>query len=408
MRRTTKSIIPEDWEQKSFSECVEKTSIPRQIKIPQGQYQKAGEYPIVDQGADFIAGYTDDKSRLYSGQLPVIVFGDHTRIFKYVDFAFSLGADGTKLLCPKKYLNPHYFYYYLCGLSLESKGYNRHYKYLKEELISFPGMLEQRKISHILLNIKNVIDHQEQIIAKTKELKRSLMHQLFTHGLRSEELKETEIGAVPNSWNKKDLEQVADIVYGAQAAVAHALDSSIGTPIFTNINITNEGKIDLTTLRYYKVPEKKRNRLMLKKGDILFNWRSGSKGHVGKTALFELDGEYTFSSFILRFRTSKDMHNRFLVYYLQYLKSIGYFSQYRDQSSVNSVFNASASAKIPVFMPEMDEQEEIALAINSIDLKIGAEKSRSNSIKALFRTILNNLMIGQARVKDIDFCEINV
>ena len=204
------------------------------------------------------------------------------------------------------------------------------------------------------------------------------------------------------------MEQVADIVYGAQAAVAHALDSSIGTPIFTNINITNEGKIDLTTLRYYKVPEKKRNRLMLKKGDILFNWRSGSKGHVGKTALFELDGEYTFSSFILRFRTSKDMRNRFLVYYLQYLKSIGYFSQYRDQSSVNSVFNASASAKIPVFMPEMDEQEEIALAINSIDLKIGAEKSRSNSIKALFRTILNNLMIGQARVKDIDFGEINV
>jgi hypothetical protein len=47
---------------------------------------------------------------------------------------------------------------------------------------------------------------------------------------------------------------------------------------------------------------------MLKKGDILFNWRSGSKEHVGKTALFELDGEYAFSSFILRFRASKDIH----------------------------------------------------------------------------------------------------
>ena len=115
VKQTTKSIIPEDWEQKSFSECVEKTSIPRQIKIPQGQYQKAGEYPIVDQSADFIAGYTDDKSRLYSGQLPVIVFGDHTRIFKYVDFAFSLGADGTKLLCPKKYLNPRYFFIIYVG-----------------------------------------------------------------------------------------------------------------------------------------------------------------------------------------------------------------------------------------------------------------------------------------------------
>ena len=104
-----------------------------------------------------------------------------------------------------------------------------------------------------------------------------------------------------------------------------------------------------------------------------------------------------------QFRASKDIHNRFLVYYLYYLKSIGYFSQYRDQSSVNSVFNASASAKIPVFVPEMDEQKEIAASLNSIDRKIGVEKCRSNSINALFRTMLNNLMTGQIRVKAIDF-----
>jgi type I restriction enzyme S subunit len=272
-------------------------------------------------------------------------------------------------------------------------------------LFPVPSIQEQSKIVMLMGKLQQAIEHQEKIIEKTKELKRSLMRRFFTYGLRGEELKETVLGVVPNSWNSKDLEQVADIVYGAQAAVAHAIDSSIGTPIFTNINITNEGQIDLTTLRYYKVPEKKRDRLMLKKGDILFNWRSGSKEHVGKTALFELDGEYTFSSFILRFRASKDIHNRFLVYYLYYLKSIGYFSQYRDQSSVNSVFNASASAKIPVFVPEMDEQKEIAAALNSIDYKIDAEKSRNNSMKALFKTMLNNLMTGQARVKDIDFGE---
>ena len=68
--------------------------------------------------------------------------------------------------------------------------------------------------------------------------------------------------------------------------------------ILLNINITNTGDLDLATLRYYKVPDKKRDRLILEKGDILFNWRSGSKDHVGKTAFFDLDGEYTFSSFI--------------------------------------------------------------------------------------------------------------
>ncbi len=313
-------------------------------------------------------------------------------------------------------LNPEFLLYYL--LSFYNQGNtnelqqrttgirNLNFSDYKKIAIPLPMIKEQTSIIFVLRKLQQVIAQQEQIIAKTKELKRSLMHRLFTYGLRGEELKETEIGVVPNSWNSKDLEQVADIVYGAQAAVAHALDSSIGTPIFTNINITNEGQIDLTTLRYYKVPEKKRDRLMLKKGDILFNWRSGSKEHVGKTALFELDGEYTFSSFILRFRASKDIHNRFLVYYLYYLKSIGYFSQYRDQSSVNSVFNASASAKIPVFVPEMDEQKEIAAVLNSIDYKIDAEKSRNNSMKALFKTMLNNLMTGQVRVKDIDFGEV--
>ena len=84
--------------------------------------------------------------------------------------------------------------------------------------------------------------------------------------------------------------------------MANLTDASSGAPILTNINITQDGDIDLSRLRYFPIPERKRKQVVLQRGDILFNWRSGSQNHVGKTALFDYDGDFTFSSFILRLR----------------------------------------------------------------------------------------------------------
>jgi type I restriction enzyme S subunit len=269
------------------------------------------------------------------------------------------------------------------------------------QIIPVPPLPEQRAIAHILAKIQAAAEAQAAIAGRARELKRALMAKLFTEGLSGEPLKETEIGMMPEGWEVPELSQVVEIVYGAQAAVANALEPSIGTPILTNINITNDGSIDLSTLRYYKVPENKRERLILRKGDLLFNWRSGSQDHVGKTALFDLDGEYTFASFILRFRTSDKVSNSFLRYYLYHIKSQGFFAQYRQQSSVNSVFNASAAAKIPVVLPSLDEQREIARILQTVDAKIAAAERKRAGLEELFRAMLGELMRGRGRVKGL-------
>ena len=75
-------------------------AVPRQPKIKRSAYQESGRYPIIDQSQADIAGYTDDESWLYQGELPVVIFGDHTRVLKFVDFPFCVGADGTQLLRP--------------------------------------------------------------------------------------------------------------------------------------------------------------------------------------------------------------------------------------------------------------------------------------------------------------------
>jgi type I restriction enzyme S subunit len=268
---------------------------------------------------------------------------------------------------------------------------------------NIPEQSEQNKIAAALWKFQLAIDVEAKLVAAARQLKQATMNLLFTRGLRGEQPVETEVGWLPGSWQHNALGKISEITYGAQAAVASALDPSIGTPIFTNINITNEGKISLDKLRYYKVPEHQRERLILKKGDVLFNWRSGSADHVGKTAILDLDGEYTYSSFILRFRVHSQVTNAFLYRYLHYIKSQGFFSNRRNVSSINSVFNASLAATIPIyFAPDTDEQDEIVGILQTLDQKILVHERKRAALQDLFQTMLHNLMTARIRVNKLD------
>ena len=267
--------------------------------------------------------------------------------------------------------------------------------------IPLPPLPEQKKIAHVLSKIQQSIETQEQIIKKTQELKKALMQKLFTEGLNGEPQKQTVIGPIPESWKVINLEDTGDVVYGIQAAVAH-LKEPIGLPILTNKNITIDGEIDLSELNYFELKTKRHFATVLKKGDILFNWRSGSKEHVGKTAFFELDGEYVHSSFILRIRPKRDVNNKYLFYYLSYLKLSEYFIKLHSYS-INAKFNKSAVNKLPTVIPSLGVQELVAKYLTNIDLKIKSEENRLLNLKNLFKTSLNNLMTGQIRVKDIEF-----
>lgn len=274
--------------------------------------------------------------------------------------------------------------------------------------VPFPPLPEQRAIAHVLRTVQRAREATDKVIAATRELKKSLMRHLFTYGpvpvdqVDQVRLKETESGPVPEHWKVTELGQLAQIDYGVQAAVAHLVDPSQGIPILTNVNILNEGKLDVSVLRYYPVPQNRLARFIIKKGDVLFNWRSGSQQHVGKTALFDLEGDYTFSSFILRFRPRGEISSSYLVYYLNHLKAGGLFAQKRAQSSVNSVINASLAAKLPVIVPPLSEQLEIINALNTTDGHLAVVEKRQKALGSLFQSLLRNLMTGKVRVQNLD------
>ena len=130
--------VPEGWEKMKVGEVIAK--VPRSKQIPTKDYQNEGAIPIIDQSRDYIAGYTDDiESRVESNE-PYIVFGDHTRILKYVPFPFAKGADGTQLIMSNNLdLMPQCLLFTsLVSVDLSNYSYARHFKYLKEEEILVP------------------------------------------------------------------------------------------------------------------------------------------------------------------------------------------------------------------------------------------------------------------------------
>jgi type I restriction enzyme S subunit len=120
------------------------------VKIQRKDFLTEGHLPVIDQGQEDVAGFTNDFSYAYSGDLPVVLFGDHTRAFKYIDRPFALGADGVKVLAPRAGINAKFLYYYFLSCDIPSRGYSRHFKFLKEFDIPLFPPSEQARIVELL------------------------------------------------------------------------------------------------------------------------------------------------------------------------------------------------------------------------------------------------------------------
>lgn len=165
-------------------------------KLKTSQYQENGKNIIVDQGQSDIAGYTKIEEGLFT-DVPVIIFGDHTRVVKYVDQPFFLGADGTKIL-KSKYLdaNYKYLYYALKYIKIPNTGYNRHYKWLKESKFKYPAKKEQKQIVFILDKTTNLIQKYNNQLKLLDELVKARFVEMFgfpvsnTKGWKTEQMGE--------------------------------------------------------------------------------------------------------------------------------------------------------------------------------------------------------------------------
>ena len=171
----------EGWVEMPFEECIE--DVKYTTKIQRKDFLGEGEFPIVSQEAEFTNGYWDNAADVFRATKPLVIFGDHTQVLKYIDFDFVLGADGVKILPPKPFMNPKFFFYALRSAPLKSLGYSRHYRLLKELQIVCPDMNSQdaivKKLDAFEEETQLLARLYERKLAALEELNKSLLHQAF-------------------------------------------------------------------------------------------------------------------------------------------------------------------------------------------------------------------------------------
>ena len=145
-----KREIPEGWEDGKIEEVLDK--VPHTIKILNKDILRVGMYPVVDQGQEYICGFTNTKKSVLEVKDAHVIFGDHTTIVKLVNFDYSRGADGTQILISKEERVPNYLLYQMVNnLDLTNYGYARHFKFLKEAKIILPMANISNKYNQIVI-----------------------------------------------------------------------------------------------------------------------------------------------------------------------------------------------------------------------------------------------------------------
>ena len=217
--------MKQGWEKLPFEDSIVKVKYT--TKIPSNDYLEQGLYPIVSQEEGLISGYWDNANDVFKVSSPVVIFGDHTRILKYVDFDFVLGADGVKILQPIKSIDAKYFKLYLESCKIPSLGYSRHYKLLKELQVPIPPREEQEKIVAELDCLSGIIEKKKQQLKEYDALAQSIFYEMFGNPIDNEK-----------GWETNSLGEIANISSGGTP-------SRKKTEYFTgNINWYSAGELN--------------------------------------------------------------------------------------------------------------------------------------------------------------------
>lgn len=369
-------------------------------KIQQKEYLPEGMFAIVDQGQELIGGYTNDREMLFNGQLPIIVFGDHTRCIKYIDFPFAQGADGVKVLSPKKFYLSKAFYYALHSVAIPNLGYRRHYPLFKNYYIPLPPLAEQQRIVDRIESLFAKLDEAKEkaqaVVEGFEDRKAAILHKAFTGELTAEWRKANGI------LSDDEAVTIESICSSLKYGTAKKSESS-GEVVVIRMGNLQQGEIDWTSLVYSNdVDDNQKYRL--KPGDVLFN-RTNSPELVGKTAIYR--GEYPaiFAGYLIKLDYD---HNRVIGEYLNYILNSPEVRAYCNKVKSDGVNQSNINAKkIGAFsfrLPLIEEQQEIVSIIKTIlDNDMNAKDNALqviDHIDSMKKSILSRAFRGELGTND--------
>lgn len=357
------------WQSKPLEDCIEKVTYT--TKIQRKDFLDSGAFPVVSQEDAFISGYWDAEDDVFRVEKPLVIFGDHTRVLKYIDFDFVLGADGVKLLPPKSFLAPKFLYYQLHTAQLDSLGYARHYKLLKELNIKYPCIAEQHRLVAILDEAFDGISTAKANAEKNLQN----VQNLFLSGYAT--------AFAQSLFDGYERLTVADMAmpvkgsmrtgpFGSQLLHSEFVDQGIAVLGIDNA-VNNEFRWDK---RRYITEEKYRqlSRYQVKPGDVLIT----IMGTCGRCAVVPDDIPVAINTKHLCCITldPEKCSSGFLHGYFLYHPEAQQFLASRAQGSIMAGLNMGIISELPVLLPPLKQQHALVSKIATLR----AETQRLESI----------------------------
>ena len=355
---------------KSFNEVFEdKTKYGTKIKT--SEYCEMGAHLIIDQGQEQVAGYTDIEEGVFE-EVPVIIFGDHTRVIKYVDKPFFLGADGVKVLRSKfKNANYKYLYYALKNARIPNTGYNRHFKWLKEVQIEYPDYRSQENVVKILDKVSDLIETRQHEIKRLEDLIKARFVEMFgdpvsnSRGLPEATL--PELGEFGRGVSKHRPRNDPKLLGGKYPLI------QTGDVASADLYITSyTGTYSDLGLAQSKM------------------WDEGTlcitiAANIAKTAILGFDA--CFPDSVVGFRANEKTNNIYIHYWFSFFQRI---LEAQAPESAQKNINLKSLSELRVIYPTKEEQDAFAAFVAEVD------KS-----KLMFQKLHQQLNILQQKAGDI-------
>lgn len=274
--------------------------------------------------------------------------------------------------------------------------------------IPLPPLPEQSAIAHVLRTVQQAKETTEQVIAATRELKRSLMHHLFTYGpvpldqAEQVPLKETEFGDVPEHWKVLRLEDCAFVQTGAAKGRRLGDSHTVAVPYLRVANV-QDGYLDLSEIKHIQIRESEIERYRLQEGDVLLT-EGGDFDKLGRGFIWQ--GQVSnciHQNHIFAVRPDRSrLMPEYLAYLVQSNYGKAYFLRVAHRTTHLACINSTKLKAFPALLPDLGEQERIVSILESVDQKIEAKENHKAVLEGLFKTLLHHLMTGKVRVKELE------
>lgn len=371
-----------NWELFEFNEVlIDDTKNAKKIK--NSDYMDNGEFPIIDQGKDYIAGYTNNEFGIYKNT-PYLAFGDHTKTFKYVDFPAYIGADGVKILNlneKKCNVRIRYLYYFLKTIKLPDSGYSRYFKYLKQVIIPIPRIETQDKIIQILDKSSILIEKRRYQIKLLDKLIDGIFYDMFGDPITNN-----------RKWEICDIESIASYLKRGK------------TPeyvITSDVKIVNQKciywrRFEKENCKFHKINKNIENYL-LKNGDILIN--STGTGTLGRAVVMKnIENEmYVADGHVTVMKVYKDRANPRYIEAL--IKSKNIQSEiYRKcvSGSTNQIeLSSTKLGKFKIMRPPVELQNQFAEIVNKIEKEKELLKESLEHLEINFKALEQKAFNGE-------------